>query len=243
VVGRTPEETSGRVVVVSPHLDDGVLSLGASIARWSRRGVVVELLTVLGCDPESAAAPGGWDARGGFASEGDAARGRREEDRAACAVVGATPRWLPYGSADYERHGNGADVRLAVERALEGADTVLLPGSPLTHPDHDWVLRTLVGATFDVRRLGLYAEQPYTRRAGGEPRVAPWAVDALGAPSPFAALPVGMRDRLAKWRGIHCYRSQVPLLGMRRSLRRGAHRYAAAAELVAWVEDYPPRAP
>jgi LmbE family N-acetylglucosaminyl deacetylase len=41
-----------RIVVVSPHLDDGVLSLGASIASWSRSGATVELLTVLGCDPD-----------------------------------------------------------------------------------------------------------------------------------------------------------------------------------------------
>jgi hypothetical protein len=52
---------------------------------------------------------------------------------------------------------------------------------------------------------------------------------------------VGARDRLAKWRAIRRYGSQLPLLGMHGSLRRGPHRYAAAAEMVAWVEDYPPR--
>ena len=44
-----------RIVVVSPHLDDGVLSLGASIASWSRAGTTVELLTVLACEPGSKA--------------------------------------------------------------------------------------------------------------------------------------------------------------------------------------------
>src|SRR5512144_2582409 len=78
VRGPSPDE---RIVVVSPHLDDGVLSLGASIARWSRAGAAVELLTVLGCDPASAAQAGGWDRRGGFATEGESALARREEDR------------------------------------------------------------------------------------------------------------------------------------------------------------------
>ena len=40
-------------------------------------------------------AAGGWDRRGGFATEGESARARREEDRRACAVLGATPVWLP----------------------------------------------------------------------------------------------------------------------------------------------------
>ena len=33
-----------RIVVVSPHLDDGVLSLGAAIASWTRGGDRVEVL-------------------------------------------------------------------------------------------------------------------------------------------------------------------------------------------------------
>ena len=42
--GLLPAETAGRrVVVVSPHLDDGVLSLGAAISAWSRAGARVEL--------------------------------------------------------------------------------------------------------------------------------------------------------------------------------------------------------
>jgi LmbE family N-acetylglucosaminyl deacetylase len=99
-------------------------------------GAVVQLLTVLACDPASEAAAGGWDRRGGFETEGESARARREEDRRACALVGATPVWLPFGSVDYDRHGDEADVRDAVRRALEGADTIVVPGLPLTHPDH-----------------------------------------------------------------------------------------------------------
>jgi LmbE family N-acetylglucosaminyl deacetylase len=233
-----PADAAGRrIVVVSPHLDDGVLSLGASIAGWSRGGAVVELLTVLGCDPDSEAPAGGWDARAGFASEGESARARRGEDREACTLIGAVPNWLPYGSVDYERHGDEGAVRGSVESALAGAEAVLVPGFPLTHPDHEWVLRTLVAGGLGIPRTGFYAEQPYTRRAGGEPRVPAWAADALGAPSPFAAASVRAGDRLAKWRAIRRYRSQLPLLGMRRSVRRGAHRYAVAAELIAWVGD------
>jgi LmbE family N-acetylglucosaminyl deacetylase len=217
--------------VVSPHLDDGVLSLGASMASWARRGAVVELLTVLACDPASEAAAGGWDRRGGFETEGESARARREEDRRACAVIGATPVWLPYGSVDYERHGEEHEVRDAVFHALDGADTVVVPGLPLTHPDHAWLAQVVDAGGLEQPRVGRYAEQPYTLRVG---------VDPAGAG--FDRASVGIGDRVAKWRAIRCYASQLPLLGMRGSLRRGPHRYAAASEWIAWRPDYPPRA-
>jgi LmbE family N-acetylglucosaminyl deacetylase len=221
---------------VSPHLDDAVLSLGAAIAAWSRAGARVETLTVLGCDPASIAPAGGWDRRGGFATEGEAARARREEDRCACAVLGAAPLWLPFGSVDYERHGDEADVRARVAEVVAGADVTLAPGYPLAHPDHEWLLRTLAAGAFTCRRLGLYAEQPYARRAGGEPQLSAWLEEAAGGRPSFVPVPVSSPARVAKWRAIRCYRSQLPLLGMRRSLRRGPLAVAWRAESVAWAD-------
>jgi len=236
-----------RIVVVSPHFDDGVLSLGASIASWCRAGATVVLLTVFGCDPDSTAPSGGWDRRGGFGTEGESARARREEDRLACAVLGATSVQLPFGSVDYERHGEDGDVRAAVAPAVEGADLVLLPGFPLSHPDHDWLVRTLVSdLKSDTGRgsypIGLYGEQPYTRRVGTEPNVPAWLTELVG-PAVFEPVAVGLRERIAKWRAIRRYASQLPLLAMRGSLRRGPHRYAAAREWIAWGPDYPSGSP
>lgn len=225
----------GRVVVVSPHLDDGVLSLGAAMASWARQGARVELLTIFACDPASEAQTRGWDARAGFGTEGKAARARREEDQRACAIVGAVPVWLPFGSVDYERHGDEEAVRAAVESALDNADAVLLPGSPLSHPDHEWLVRALVGRV-PFRSLGLYAEQPYAHRAASEPKTTVWLEDALGTTIRFEHVAAGRRDRLAKWRAIRKYRSQLPLLGMRRSLRSGPHS-VLWGETVAWVGD------
>ena len=240
--GLLPAAAPGRrVVVVSPHLDDGVLSLGAAMAAWSRAGARVELLTVIGCDPASEAQAGGWDRRGGFATEGESARGRREEDGRACAILGAHPVWLPFGSVDYERHGSEEEVRRAVVEAVGVADLVLVPGSPLSHPDHDWLVRALVAEGLDRSSVALYAEQPYTRRTGAAPQAPAWLTEAIGA-ARFAPVPARLRDRHAKWRAIRCYRSQLPLLGMGRSLRRGPHRLALAPELVAWRPDYPPAA-
>jgi LmbE family N-acetylglucosaminyl deacetylase len=214
-----------RVVVVSPHSDDGILSLGAAIASWARAGARVELLTVFALDPLSDAPAGGWDRRAGFTTEGDSARARREEDRRACSHVGATPRWLPFGSVDYERHGTDDEVRAAVEEAVRDADEVLLPGFPLTHPDHAWLVRLLAESELKAGRVGYYAEQPYSRRDSGETRFTSGRVRT------------GPRERLAKWRAIREYRSQLPLLGMAGSFQRGPLAAALAHEAVARSGD------
>ena len=158
----------GSIVVLSPHSDDGVLSLGATMARWARFGWHVELLTVFALDPASNTPTGGWDRRAGFLTEGDAARARRDEDRVACSILGVTPRWLPFGSVDFDRHGDDAEVWDAVGGVVDGASVVLVPGSPLTHPDHAWLNRLVFerSASFPVAR---YAEQPYTFKARGAP--------------------------------------------------------------------------
>src|SRR5690242_11145568 len=84
------------VVVISPHLDDAVLSLGAALSWAARHGARVTVLTVLAGRPDSSTPAGEWDAGSGFGTEGEAATARREEDERACEVLGATPVWLPY---------------------------------------------------------------------------------------------------------------------------------------------------
>jgi LmbE family N-acetylglucosaminyl deacetylase len=192
------------------------------MSAWARGGASVELLTVLACDPDSTAPAGGWDARGGFATEGESARARREEDRRACERLGVTPRWLPFGSVDFERHGTDEEVRGAVATALGGADVVLLPGFPLTHPDHAWLAALLQRLDAGAARVGRYAEPLYVRREGVRP------------PASYRALRPGPRDGLAKWRAIREYRSQLPLLGLSRGLRRGPLALALTPEAVAW---------
>ena len=205
-----------RVVIVSPHFDDGVLSVGAAMASWGRAGHRVELLTVLGCDPESTAPAGGWDLRGGFATEGEAARGRRGEDRGACEILRVSPMWLPFGSLDYERHGDDADVWNAISPSAADADLVLVPAFPLAHPDHAW-LHALLVERLPPDRVGRYAEQPYTAREHA---------------APFSRVPTSFRDRASKWRAIRRYESQLPLLGIRGL--NGPRRFARVAERIAW---------
>jgi LmbE family N-acetylglucosaminyl deacetylase len=53
----------GDVAVVSPHLDDAALSLGAAIAALTRSGRTVRVVTPFAGDPSSDAPANGWEAQ------------------------------------------------------------------------------------------------------------------------------------------------------------------------------------
>jgi LmbE family N-acetylglucosaminyl deacetylase len=237
------ESLSGRVVVVSPHLDDAVLSLAATIVRATRSGAHVDVLTVFAGDPASDTPAGGWDSRGGFATEGEAATARRAEDGEACSIIGAEPAWLPFGDGNYAQGRDRSEVFAAVVGTLAGADAVLVPGFPLTNPDHAWLAELLLGEALPCARVGLYAEQPYRYMVRGERR----RLDAPGQISP-RLLPDGIEwmhsarlfDLPLKRRAILAYQSQVPLLGFSAKRHRKLHRMLLdealhRGEAIAWA--------
>src|SRR4051794_10688512 len=201
---------SGRVVVASPHLDDAALSLGASIRAATRRGARVEVLTVLAGDPASATPADDSNRRAGFATAGEAARARREEDRRACLAVGAAPVWLTLNDDRNDPEPTDGEIRDAVRGALAGADAVLLPAFPLAHPHHRRVAALALDVVAPGTPLGLYVEQPYAswqalarrRRGWSRPRVAPELGLEVPASAAWRREPCRPGDWLAKWRGM-----------------------------------------
>jgi LmbE family N-acetylglucosaminyl deacetylase len=147
--------------VLSPHLDDGVLSLGAAIARATGRGADIKVLTVLAGDPDSDRPASLWDAFCGFPTAGIAARSRRVEDTRACELLGATPAWLPFSDEQYGHGGSDREIWSAIEPHLEDANLVLTPGFPLQHRDHAFVTCLLVRQLPADAPIALYVEQPY----------------------------------------------------------------------------------
>jgi len=229
----------GRVVVVSPHLDDAVLSLGAAIAAAVRRGSSVKVLTVFCGDPFSQTPAGPWDRDSGFASEGESSRARREEDRAACATLGASIQWMSFADEQYDRHGGEAEIIPQVLAATRGADEVLIPGWPLSNPDHGWLVQALLRRRIECGRLGLYVEQPYAFQLPGRavPTVSPKLQSKLKAAPTWSSLASSSRDRRLKRQAVSAYRSQVTQLGLgfigvRRMLE---YERAVGGEAVAWL--------
>jgi LmbE family N-acetylglucosaminyl deacetylase len=246
----SPFGTARRVTIVSPHLDDAALSLGATIARATAGGVEVDVVTVLAGDPASRDPAGRWDARCGFDSAADAAVRRRREDARACALLGARPLWLPFADEQYSMPDPGA-VADALAAAASEAEVVLVPGWPLTHDDHAWLAR-LAWTHLDHERLGFYLEQPYGvdvalgRGYSHRPLIAAAATagrtaagrrPAVPFPAEGPAQTIRVRPTTGEWRrkrqALACYASQLRGLGRHVVTRIRVHELAAGGEALA----------
>jgi LmbE family N-acetylglucosaminyl deacetylase len=217
---------TGRVVVLSPHLDDAVLSLGAAVAHGSRHGAEITVVTVLAGEPGSAVPAGEWDAAAGFATAGEATRARRAEDARACELVGARPVWLDFCDHQYPRGGSDDDVWAALVPELAAADSILAPGFPLLHEDHAWLLALVEQRLGADPRLARYVEQPYAAAWTGDEPHGEW--------TPVAA---GPRDRLTKLRACRAYPTQLALLGRDSPVLSRLVRYEGArgGERIRWA--------
>jgi LmbE family N-acetylglucosaminyl deacetylase len=227
---------SRALAVLSPHLDDAVLSIGAFLGRAARQGCDVVVVTVLANDPAADEAAGAWDAACGFDSAAAAARARRDEDSRACASLGARTHWLPYGDETYERGGSDDQIWQGIREAVGEADVVFVPGYPLRHRDHRWLAELVVARRAELGgALRFYADQPYA--AGRLLR----ARAALPPDSAAGDLRVSWRrvhaalpDRWAKIRAITQYHSQLRQLGVAKLAAVQMEELLRRGELIGW---------
>jgi LmbE family N-acetylglucosaminyl deacetylase len=236
-----------RHLYLSPHLDDAALSCGGSIARATAAGDDVDVLTLFaGDEPAEAATPlvtrlfELWEL-----PAGEVMRCRREEDRAACARLGARPSWGEELEAIHRRHPeSGAplypDLRslfgppAAVEEALverlaarlrrlAPADRTVAPLAVGGHVDHR-LLRTAAERVFGAD-LRYYEEFPY---ALWKPLAVLRVVGLRGFRSESRPLTEG--DVAARIEAIGCYASQVnPLFRSRERLDSMVRRHVRRA--------------
>jgi len=241
-----PNRMTPGLVVLSPHLDDAVLSCGGRIAHVVAAGARVRVVTVFTRDePEEPPSELARDLRRWWKlPAGEVMRRRRAEDEAACHQLGAEPIHLdlpeaPYrldddGRARYadlralfgEVHpGDAALVTLLAEKLAAGEwadDEMIGPLGVGNHVDHQIVRRALERARPGAR---LYEEFPYTewkwfavRRALVRPAF--WEGSTLA---------LDEREIDARLAAIEAYASQVPSLfrnagRLRRQLRRSLRR-------------------
>jgi LmbE family N-acetylglucosaminyl deacetylase len=228
-----------RIVVLSPHLDDGIFSVGAAIARWTRSGTAVDVLTPLAGDAQSEVEAEWWDRATGFATHGEAARARRDEDTSACSLVGAKAVWLPFKDATYADRPDPDHVWAELAAAVEGSDAVLVPGFPLQHVDHAWLAQLVLERGLPVKQIGLYVEQPYAFRAWQKRRKRPGTPDLLRPlvpePVPWSYERSDRRARRAKLRAARAYVSQLPMFGVLPLYRVALYEALHGGEAIAWL--------
>ncbi|HQU27023.1 MAG TPA: PIG-L family deacetylase [Acidimicrobiales bacterium] len=150
------------VVVLSPHLDDAVLSCAHALAA-SPGSIVV---TVFAGAPEIHHR--GYNSRTtGRTYAPDALEVRRREDRTALAALGARPVWIDLLDADYAEHRGERPYTDVVRETLARTLSTLAPGTVLLplglwHDDHVLVATSALALALALGvETVLYLDLPY----------------------------------------------------------------------------------
>ncbi|MEO6504034.1 MAG: PIG-L family deacetylase [Jatrophihabitantaceae bacterium] len=204
--------------MLSPHLDDAVLSCFAVL---SRQGITRTVLTVFAGVPEPGTA-GEWDAAQGVTHSDEHMRERVTDDLDVLAGLGARAVHLPLLDQQYRTSRLTArSLARRLEQHVEGAD-VYAPAGFGQHPDHVLVRDAALRAIASMASLRLYADLPYAATPG-------WPLDCRDGSCRRDlrdVLPRSARPRVtgcehealtpetasAKMRCLAKYRSEFPLL-------------------------------
>ena len=114
-------------LALSPHLDDAVFSCGGLIGRLADAGwhvVVATMFTRSMPNPQGFALACQLDK--GIGRETDYMALRRNEDRVACAMLGAMQHWLDFAEAPHRGYGSAAAL-FDAPLADDDADRLLAP--------------------------------------------------------------------------------------------------------------------
>jgi LmbE family N-acetylglucosaminyl deacetylase len=214
------EAFAGRVVVLSPHLDDAVLSAW-SVLRRPRELQVVNVCS--GLPRGDLLSP--WDRLTGATDSRTRMLERLREDRVALARAERDATSLGFPEAQY-RHGPLERDALceALERIMDGAAQVWAPAGIGGHDDHVQIRdATLELAAGGRPELKLYADLPYAVKYGWPGWVSASADDPHLVVEAWwqRFLPSGLNLRAAKQvlsaadarRKLHAlaaYRTQLP---------------------------------
>lgn len=155
--------TGGSAAVISPHLDDAVLSAWSVLAGPANATVVT---VCAGVPPDGPVAV--WDAVTGAVDSSRRMAERIEEDGEALGLAGCAALHLGFLDDQY-RHSplDQAELVAALRPALADAGELWAPAGIGGHPDHLQARdAALAIADEDGRPLRLYAELPYAIKLG-----------------------------------------------------------------------------
>lgn len=150
-------------VILSPHLDDAVLSCWHVLTAPGE----VAVINVFAGVPGGLAVPAWWDEYTG-ATDSPARVGERlEEDRRALAVAGRAAVNLDFLDKQYRRAAQPVEpITEQIERLLPSGARIYAPAAFAGHPDHALVR----AAAFELRGRGfdvsVYADLPHANLRG-----------------------------------------------------------------------------
>jgi hypothetical protein len=221
---------TGRLLLVSPHLDDVALSCGALLDRPEP----VDVLTVFAGHPDPPQL-GWWDRKIGFASSTENVTTRRAENETAFSEDPHRLINLSLLEIQYTRGRRSETERDAIAREVRswlgaGAGTVGIPAGAglraglirarlerrrrsrvsVVHPDHLFVRDAVLGATCDDAQATvlLYEELPYLWGSPADSEVAGVSA-SCGRTAQLVTMAVNPQVKANR---IAAYQSQVPYI-------------------------------
>jgi LmbE family N-acetylglucosaminyl deacetylase len=203
-----------RVLLLSPHLDDAIISCGAFLLAHPGTTVV----TLFAASPAAYSNPlNEHDQVCGFVPGDDTMAVRRAEDDRALAVVGARPRRLAFCQNSHESRADPIAIPVgaadAIAAVIEELDpTAVLAPLGLLHVDHQALHATAlaVRAAGGGRAWFFYSDLPYAFIPGVlGARLA--RLHKQGITASPAALPVS-HDFDRKWKAFCEYTTQLPAM-------------------------------
>lgn len=170
---------AGRPVllVLSPHYDDAVLSLGGLLGEYPGGKIVATFFTG---SPKTLFG-WRWDRLSGFSNSAEATAARKKENEAALALLSAAARDFNY--TDYQYRGKSAEAAAKAERGVEADIEMLIAryrgrpirlygpaafGPRITHPDHKILHDAFMAVAERLRNdpsiaFFLYEDEPYVQ--------------------------------------------------------------------------------
>jgi len=98
-----------KLIYLSPHLDDAIYSCGGRIWQDVQRGDDVEIWTIFAGDTPADLTPFARELHTRWGAGPEAVSQRREEDRAACRILGASHRHLAFPDCIYRRFADNGE--------------------------------------------------------------------------------------------------------------------------------------
>jgi GlcNAc-PI de-N-acetylase len=212
---------SDTVAILSPHLDDAVLSCWHLLAGPAS----VRVVNVFTGMPEGGL--GEWDRATGATDSPERMRERLDEDRAALQSVARPAVNVGLLDEQYRNGSEPASVCEAIASVVVSGDIVYAPAGFGGHTDHVLVRDAGLALRDRGTHVRLYADLPHAAAAGwpgwiaeGEDRLEAdggWhsALSDAGVEPDEARASVQRLDREAfrrKLGALHCYATQLPAL-------------------------------
>lgn len=158
-----PSMAAQSAVILSPHLDDAVLSCWHVLCSPGD----VEVINVFAGSPPPGSTVSWWDRLTGATDSVARMKERRAEDREAFAIAGRTAIHLDFLDDQYEPPDQSVGEIVAQLRELiDPGAIVYAPAALGEHRDHEQVRRAAVELAESGQAVRLYADHPHAVQYG-----------------------------------------------------------------------------